>query len=84
MSHRSQKKIYPSEATPDETAQIKQPNIQLPSPTICDGIFIIHTHIGYYSGLMYLGKEALVRKISLHIYYQNQNPLFNLKGHGIN
>ena len=27
-----------------------------------DGIFVTHAHIGHYSGLMYLGKEAMNTK----------------------
>ena len=47
------------EATPNITSQLKalqklaNTNKELP-----DGIFTTHAHIGHYTGLMYLGKEA--------------------------
>lgn len=54
-------KNYIIEATPDLMLQAKDlkayssfSNKELP-----DGIFLTHAHIGHYSGLMYLGKEAL-------------------------
>jgi pyrroloquinoline quinone biosynthesis protein B len=56
------KKKYLFEATPDLTAQIKQLNEALRSETLCDGIFITHAHMGHYTGLMYLGREALGAK----------------------
>mgnify|MGYP003146098151 FL=1 len=52
-------KSFLFEATPDITTQTKKlkqladNNNELP-----DGIFVTHAHIGHYSGLMYLGKEA--------------------------
>lgn len=57
---RTQKK-YLFEATPDLPNQVKQlmafgveSDKELP-----DGIFVTHAHIGHYTGLMYLGKEAV-------------------------
>jgi pyrroloquinoline quinone biosynthesis protein B len=54
-------KNYLFEATPDFTSQVKMlsdysgdTNKQVP-----DGIFLTHAHIGHYTGLMYLGKEAM-------------------------
>ena len=54
-------KKYIFEATPDFTQQAKTlknyagfGNKETP-----DGIFITHAHIGHYTGLMYLGKEAI-------------------------
>ncbi|QKJ31193.1 pyrroloquinoline quinone biosynthesis protein PqqB [Mucilaginibacter mali] len=52
------------EATPDMPAQAKMLKIasgfqQKETP---DGIFVTHAHIGHYTGLMYLGKEALNSK----------------------
>ena len=54
-------KKYIFEATPDFTQQAKAlknyasfGNTETP-----DGIFITHAHIGHYTGLMYLGKEAM-------------------------
>ena len=55
------KKAWLFEATPDLPAQLKTlkkhsifKNTETP-----DGIFLTHAHIGHYTGLMYLGKEAL-------------------------
>lgn len=53
-------KTYLFEATPDMPAQMKLlkkmagRNGETP-----DGIFLTHAHIGHYTGLMYLGKEAM-------------------------
>jgi pyrroloquinoline quinone biosynthesis protein B len=51
------------DATPDMTAQLdelKQNHIN--NQQIIDGIFLTHAHIGHYTGLMYLGREALGAK----------------------
>ena len=46
------------DATPDFPAQVKA--LQAFSGTAMpDGIFLTHAHIGHYTGLMYLGREAL-------------------------
>lgn len=53
-------KSYLFEATPDIVTQMKrltQLNANSDSEMV-DGIFITHGHIGHYTGLMYLGKEA--------------------------
>ncbi len=53
-------KKYLIEATPDISRQIKsliKPNIQNTNEMV-NGIFLTHAHIGHYTGLMYLGKEA--------------------------
>lgn len=42
------------EATPDLPAQLEQMGVRSP-----DGILVTHAHIGHYTGLMYLGREAL-------------------------
>lgn len=54
-------KTYLIEATPDITAQMKnlKEKAFLNAPVVPDGIFLTHAHIGHYTGLMYLGKEAL-------------------------
>ncbi len=53
-------KTFLFEATPDITTQLR--DIQLAASfkitDIPDGIFVTHAHIGHYTGLMYLGKEA--------------------------
>jgi pyrroloquinoline quinone biosynthesis protein B len=48
------------EATPDLPAQLFALNRFLPNQnTLPDGIFLTHGHIGHYTGLMYLGREAI-------------------------
>jgi len=53
-------KTYLFEATPEISEQLK--NLKRKAPfnanEIPNGIFISHAHIGHYTGLMYLGKEA--------------------------
>ena len=53
-------KTFLFEATPDMPSQIKllkeYANSEKETP---DAIFLTHAHIGHYTGLMYLGKEAL-------------------------
>lgn len=48
------------EATPDLPEQLKALRILTPfqNGDVPNGIFITHAHIGHYTGLMYLGKEA--------------------------
>ena len=58
------KKKYLFEATPDISKQIKDLknfDLSIPGETP-DGIFMTHAHIGHYTGLMYLGKEAMNSK----------------------
>ncbi len=53
-------KKYLFEATPDISTQMKSlinKDFQNTNEMV-DGIFLTHAHIGHYSGLMYLGKEA--------------------------
>ena len=52
------------EATPDITDQLHTLQTYLPAPGdyTPDGIFITHAHIGHYSGLMELGREAMGAK----------------------
>ena len=52
---------YLIEATPDIIDQIRLMNHESDS-NIIDGIFLTHAHIGHYTGLMYLGREALGAK----------------------
>ncbi|WP_231555154.1 MBL fold metallo-hydrolase [Cellulophaga sp. Hel_I_12] len=53
-------KKYLFEATPDIVTQLKTLKNYLPKndSETPDGIFLTHAHIGHYTGLMYLGKEA--------------------------
>ena len=57
-------KAWIVEATPDIESQLRLlksfGKSQHPAGT--DGIFLTHAHIGHYSGLMFLGKEALGAK----------------------
>ncbi|MCM8568649.1 MBL fold metallo-hydrolase [Gramella jeungdoensis] len=52
---------YLFEATPDIITQMKALAQMSTSPQkeVPDGIFLTHAHIGHYTGLMYLGKEAM-------------------------
>jgi pyrroloquinoline quinone biosynthesis protein B len=54
-------KKYIFEATPDFTQQAKllKNFSAFNSKETPDGIFVTHAHIGHYTGLMYLGKEAM-------------------------
>jgi pyrroloquinoline quinone biosynthesis protein B len=48
------------EATPDMPAQLFALNNYWPTPgTVPTGIFLTHGHMGHYTGLLYLGREAL-------------------------
>ncbi|HET6347724.1 MAG TPA: MBL fold metallo-hydrolase [Candidatus Krumholzibacteria bacterium] len=49
---------YMFDATPDFPAQLNALTGGRPP----DGIFLTHAHIGHYTGLMYLGKEAMATK----------------------
>jgi pyrroloquinoline quinone biosynthesis protein B len=52
-------KTFLLEATPDITTQVKMlQQFSNSENELPDGIFLTHAHIGHYSGLMYLGKEA--------------------------
>lgn len=53
-------KTFLFEATPDIAEQVKLLKNSVPwnAQELPDGIFLTHAHIGHYSGLMYLGKEA--------------------------
>ncbi|TMU57390.1 MBL fold metallo-hydrolase [Flagellimonas algicola] len=62
VDHENQK-TYLFEATPDMSTQLKvlktYAGLDAETPT---GIFLTHAHIGHYTGLMYLGREALGAK----------------------
>ena len=55
------------DATPDFTQQTKILSEHLENKKLPDGIFLTHGHIGHYTGLMYLGREAMSAK-SLPVY----------------
>ncbi|MBI1221880.1 MAG: MBL fold metallo-hydrolase [Bacteroidetes bacterium] len=46
------------DATPDFSRQLLLANTANHHPLNLKGIFLTHAHIGHYTGLMYLGKEA--------------------------
>ncbi|NNK89434.1 MAG: MBL fold metallo-hydrolase [Saprospiraceae bacterium] len=54
------RKTYLFEATPDMTSQLASLSDMSGFKTnmLPDAIFLTHAHIGHYTGLMYLGKEA--------------------------
>ena len=58
---REYNKRYLFEATPDLPKQMKVlKNFGIQNEQeLADGIFLTHAHIGHYTGLMYLGKEAV-------------------------
>jgi pyrroloquinoline quinone biosynthesis protein B len=59
MDH-SNKKTYLFDATPDVVLQLKKlKNSAGLESELPNGIFLTHAHIGHYTGLMHLGKEAL-------------------------
>ncbi len=47
------------DATPNFTAQTKLLSNHLKDKPLPDGVFLTHGHIGHYTGLMFLGREAL-------------------------
>ncbi|WP_297704211.1 MBL fold metallo-hydrolase [uncultured Eudoraea sp.] len=80
---------YLFDATPDMTEQLKTLKNYLPKNTneIVDGIFLTHAHIGHYTGLMYLGTEALgasnVNVFAMPVmdsYLRNNGPWSQLVG----
>lgn len=50
------------DATPDFTEQSKLLTRYVTNKEIPDGVFLTHGHIGHYTGIMYLGREALSAK----------------------
>ena len=73
----NQKWIF--DATPDLTAQLH--DVDVLQKGNLSGIFLTHAHIGHYTGLMYLGKEALNAKeipvyvmSRMHGYLKNNGP----------
>lgn len=53
-------KTFLFEATPDIAVQLRnlRNHSGFKNTDIPDGVFLTHAHIGHYTGLMYLGKEA--------------------------
>ena len=46
------------DATPDFPAQLSLVNVEAPACTLA-GVFLTHAHIGHYTGLVHLGREAM-------------------------
>ncbi len=70
-------KTYLFEATPDMGSQIKKLTQleQNSKEEMVDGIFLTHAHIGHYTGLMFLGKEAMDAK-QIPIYAMPRMKIF--------
>ncbi len=83
-----QKKSWLFEATPNITRQLKLlKKYSTKDAEMADGIFLTHAHIGHYSGLMYLGKEAInSKKVPVYAmprmktYLENNGPWSQLVG----
>ena len=65
------------EASPDITSQLKSLNQAYPGKNSIapDGIFLTHAHIGHYTGLMLLGREAMNTK-DVPVYAMPKMKLF--------
>lgn len=55
------------DATPDIAQQVQDLKDELVNHKVVDGIFLTHAHMGHYTGLMHLGREALGGK-SIPVY----------------
>ena len=54
---------YIFDATPDFTQQIEDlKSKHLNNGNVVDGVFLTHAHIGHYTGIMFLGREAMGAK----------------------
>jgi len=71
------KQYWLLDATPDFTAQIKEASRRSGHVAIVPpaGIFLTHAHIGHYTGLMYLGKEAM-NSSKVPVYCMNRMDSF--------
>ncbi|NIF04124.1 MBL fold metallo-hydrolase [Chryseobacterium sp. Tr-659] len=76
-------KNYLFDISPDFTQQVQllQEQSATLQKTAPDGIFITHAHIGHYTGLMFLGREAMNSKNTpvyamprLKKYFENNGP----------
>jgi len=70
-------KKYIFDATPDFTEQTQLLKTDhLDNGNIIDGVFLTHAHIGHYTGLMYLGFEALgANKVPVYVMPRMKNYL---------
>lgn len=80
LVHPKEKKWWLFEATPDINKQLKFFSALTNSTFnyLPDGIFITHAHIGHYTGLMQLGREALNSK-EVQVYVLPQMKDFLVK-----
>jgi pyrroloquinoline quinone biosynthesis protein B len=71
------KKKYIFDATPDFTEQTQELKTNhLNNGNIIDAVFLTHAHIGHYTGLMYLGFEALgANKVPIYAMPRMKNYL---------
>ncbi len=72
------KNTYLFEATPDMVRQMKRITRyeQSSENEMVDGIFLTHAHIGHYTGLMYLGKEATnAKEVPVYVMPRMKNYL---------
>jgi pyrroloquinoline quinone biosynthesis protein B len=71
------KKKYIFDATLDFTQQVHNLKVDhLDNGNVIDGVFLTHAHIGHYTGLMYLGFEAMgAKEIPLYVMPQMKTYL---------
>lgn len=76
------------DATPDFPEQLYQLELEQPGHTLA-GVFLTHAHIGHYTGLMHLGREAMnARSVPVFAmprmldYLTNNGPWSQLVGLG--
>ncbi|MBP2833473.1 MBL fold metallo-hydrolase [Aquimarina sp. U1-2] len=75
VDHEAKKKFL-FEATPDMPEQLAILDSEhLQNTTIIDGIFLTHAHIGHYTGLMHLGREAMGAK-NINVYAMPSMKVF--------
>ncbi|MEP2238842.1 MAG: MBL fold metallo-hydrolase [Maribacter sp.] len=73
-------KSYMFDATPDIAQQMKMLTHNNADNTneLVNGIFLTHAHIGHYTGLMYLGKEAMdAREAPVYVMPKMEDFLLN-------
>ncbi len=56
------RKVWLFDCTPDFRAQYILLQTMNTTPLQLEGIFLTHAHIGHYTGLMFLGREAMSTK----------------------
>ena len=71
-------KRYLFEATPDIKNQMKLLTGSDNQKEVADGIFLTHAHMGHYTGLMHLGKEAMdADQVPVYVMPRMKNFLTN-------